>query len=36
MGSVLEIGWDLGEEVVRKGEWVVGLADMRKVSCGHC
>lgn len=32
VGRVLECGWDVGEEVVRKGEWVVGLLDVRKVS----
>ena len=31
VGRVLECGWDVGEEVVRKGEWVVGLLDVRKV-----
>ncbi|KJA14248.1 hypothetical protein HYPSUDRAFT_208874 [Hypholoma sublateritium FD-334 SS-4] len=30
VGRVLECGWDVGEEVVRKGEWVVGLLDVRK------
>ena len=32
VGRVLEVGWELGDEVVKKGEWVVGLVDVRKVS----
>ncbi|KIK65786.1 hypothetical protein GYMLUDRAFT_39314 [Collybiopsis luxurians FD-317 M1] len=32
VGRVLECGWDVKEEVVRKGEWVVGLLDVKK--CG--
>lgn len=32
VGRVLECGWEVREEVVRKGEWVVGLLDVRKVS----
>ncbi|KAJ3879594.1 hypothetical protein F5051DRAFT_370741 [Lentinula edodes] len=32
VGRVLECGWDVSEDVVRKGEWVVGLLDVRK--CG--
>jgi hypothetical protein len=31
VGRVLECGWDVRDEVVRKGEWVVGLLDVRKV-----
>jgi hypothetical protein len=31
VGRVLECGWEVKEEVVRKGEWVVGLLDVRKV-----
>jgi hypothetical protein len=31
VGRVLEVGWELGDEVIRKGEWVVGLVDVRKV-----
>ncbi|KAF9004727.1 hypothetical protein BDQ17DRAFT_409584 [Cyathus striatus] len=30
VGRVLECGWDVREEVVRRGEWVVGLLDVRK------
>ena len=32
VGRVLECGWEVREQVVRKGEWVVGLLDVRKVS----
>ncbi|KAJ4472029.1 hypothetical protein J3R30DRAFT_1020235 [Lentinula aciculospora] len=32
VGRVLECGWDVSEDVTRKGEWVVGLLDVRK--CG--
>jgi len=32
VGRVLECGWDVRDEVVRKGEWVVGLLDVKKVS----
>ncbi|KAF9526296.1 hypothetical protein CPB83DRAFT_908550 [Crepidotus variabilis] len=30
VGRVLECGWDVRDEVIRKGEWVVGLVDVRK------
>ncbi|TFK28709.1 hypothetical protein FA15DRAFT_584052 [Coprinopsis marcescibilis] len=30
VGRVLECGWEVKEEVVRKGEWVSGLLDVRK------
>ncbi|KIL67383.1 hypothetical protein M378DRAFT_55665, partial [Amanita muscaria Koide BX008] len=30
VGRVLECGWEVGEEVVRKGDWVIGLLDIRK------
>ncbi|PPQ85590.1 hypothetical protein CVT26_009185, partial [Gymnopilus dilepis] len=30
VGRVLEVGWEVRDEVVRKGEWVVGLLDVRK------
>ncbi|KAF5357689.1 hypothetical protein D9758_007481 [Tetrapyrgos nigripes] len=30
VGRVLEIGWEVSEDAVRKGEWVVGLLDVRK------
>lgn len=32
VGRVLECGWEVRDEFIRKGEWVVGLLDMRKVS----
>ncbi|KAJ3517565.1 hypothetical protein NLJ89_g420 [Agrocybe chaxingu] len=32
VGRVLECGWDVRDEVIRKGEWVAGLLDVRK--CG--
>ncbi|PPQ71722.1 hypothetical protein CVT24_007892 [Panaeolus cyanescens] len=32
VGRVLEVGWEVKDEVARKGEWVVGLLDARK--CG--
>ena len=35
VGRVLEVGWELGDEVIRKGEWVVGLVDVRKVGSLH-
>ena len=31
VGRVLEVGFELGDEVLRRGEWVVGLLDVRKV-----
>jgi hypothetical protein len=36
VGRVLEVGWELGDEVIRKGEWVVGLVDVRKVGSLRC
>ncbi|KII96059.1 hypothetical protein PLICRDRAFT_170639 [Plicaturopsis crispa FD-325 SS-3] len=32
VGRVLESGWEVREEVCRRGEWIVGLCDVRK--CG--
>ena len=32
VGRVLECGWDDRDEEVKKGEWVVGLLDIKKVS----
>jgi hypothetical protein len=32
VGRVLECGWDVRDEEVKKGEWVVGLLDIKKVS----
>lgn len=31
-GRVLECGWGVEDEIVKKGDWVVGLLDVRKVS----
>lgn len=31
VGRVLDCGWDVKEEVVKKGEWVTGLLDIKKV-----
>jgi len=36
VGRVLECGWDVREEVARKGDWVIGLLDVRKVSSFPC
>ncbi|KAF7330851.1 hypothetical protein MVEN_02424500 [Mycena venus] len=30
VGRVLECGWEVRDEIVRRGEWVVGLLDIRK------
>ena len=32
VGRVLECGWEVKDEEIRKGEWVVGLLDIKKVS----
>ncbi|KAG6879418.1 hypothetical protein C0992_002792 [Termitomyces sp. T32_za158] len=32
VGRVLECGWEVREEVIKKGDWVIGLLDLRK--CG--
>lgn len=32
VGRVLECGWEVKDEVVKRGEWVVGLLDIKKVS----
>ena len=32
VGRVLECGWEVRDEEIRKGEWVVGLLDIKKVS----
>jgi hypothetical protein len=31
VGRVLECGWDVGDEVGKRGDWVVGLLDVKKV-----
>lgn len=33
VGRVLECGWGVEDDIVKKGDWVVGLLDIRKVSC---
>ena len=35
VGRVLECGWDVRDETIKKGEWVVGLLDIKKVSLFH-
>jgi NADPH:quinone reductase-like Zn-dependent oxidoreductase len=30
VGRALEVGWDVREDVCRRGEWVIGLLDTRK------
>ncbi|KAF8626475.1 hypothetical protein AX15_004858 [Amanita polypyramis BW_CC] len=30
VGRVLECGWEVGDDVMKKGDWVVGLLDVRK------
>lgn len=32
VGRVVECGWEVRDEVVRKGDWVAGLLDIKKVS----
>ncbi|KIL00478.1 hypothetical protein PAXRUDRAFT_129831 [Paxillus rubicundulus Ve08.2h10] len=32
VGRVLEVGWEVGEEVAKRGDWVVGLMNVHK--CG--
>ncbi|KAF9457989.1 hypothetical protein BDZ94DRAFT_1325820 [Collybia nuda] len=32
VGRILECGWEVGEELGRKGDWVAGLLDLKK--CG--
>ena len=32
VGRVVECGWEVRDEVVRKGDWVAGLLDVKKVS----
>ena len=31
VGKVLEMGWEVKDDVCKKGEWVIGLLDVRKV-----
>lgn len=32
VGRAIEVGWEVRGDIVRKGEWVVGLTDVKKVS----
>lgn len=34
VGRVLEVGWEVGVDVAKRGDWVVGLMSVHKVS--HC
>lgn len=31
VGRVIEIGWEVKEDIVKKGEWVVGLTEVKRV-----
>lgn len=31
VGRVVETGWEVSEDIIKKGEWVVGLIDVKKV-----
>ena len=33
VGRAIEIGWEVRGDVVRKGEWVIGLTEVKKVFC---
>jgi hypothetical protein len=35
VGRVLECGWEVGEEIMKKNDWVVGLLDVKKVCFDH-
>ena len=35
VGRAIEIGWEVRGDVIKKGEWVVGLMEVKKVSCIH-
>lgn len=35
VGRVLECGWEVGEEILKKNDWVVGLLDVKKVCFVH-
>ena len=35
VGRVLEAGWEIGEEVIKKNDWVVGLLDVKKVRLNY-
>ena len=33
VGRVVEVGWEVREDLVKKGEWVIGLTEVKKVLC---
>jgi hypothetical protein len=33
VGRAVEVGWEVRGDIVKKGEWVVGLMEVKKVSC---
>jgi hypothetical protein len=33
VGKAIEVGWDVKGDVCKRGEWVVGLLDVKKVCC---
>lgn len=33
VGRAVEVGWEVRGDLVKKGEWVVGLTDVKKVPC---
>ena len=35
VGRVLECGWEVGEDVIKKNDWVVGLSDVKRVWLLH-
>lgn len=35
VGRVVEVGWEVKEEIARRGDWVAGLVDPKKVSNIH-
>ena len=36
VGRVLEVGWEVGADVAKRGDWVVGLMSVHKVSLCTC
>lgn len=36
VGRVLEVGWEVGADVAKRGDWVVGLMSVHKVSLYTC
>jgi hypothetical protein len=35
VGRVLECGWEVGEEIIKKNDWVIGMLDVKKVAFVH-